>query len=231
MSSERYDRVGAICGIAFVVLVVITFFLPATPEIDDPIAEAIADVRDDEDGIMASVYLGGLAAIVFLPFLGVLYGLLRRAEAARSGFSVAALVAGAVTTAGVVIGNGVIASVVAAVDEDYDPQAVEALLALDNTVFLGTAFAFAAFYLAVAVVILATRALPRWLGWAAVVIGVLIVVGLLGVFSEESDGGPLGFLVFIGFLAGLLWTLAVSIVILTRSRRAGTADLPAAEPL
>ena len=205
------------------VLVLITFFLPATPEIDDPIAEAIADIRADEDGLWASVYLGGLAGIVFLPFLGTLYGLLRRAEGEPGGFAAATLAAGIATTTGVLVSNGVVASVVAAVDEDYEQQAVQALLGLDNTVFLGTAFAFAAFYLAAAVVIVATAVLPRWLGWVAAAVGVLIVVGFLGVFGSESDGGDIGVLVFIGFLLGLAWTLATSIVLLMRSGRGSAA--------
>jgi hypothetical protein len=49
------------------------------------------------------------------------------------------------------------------------------------------------------------------------VIGALVLVGFLGIFSESDDGGALGVLVFIGFLAGLAWTLATSIVLLTRS--------------
>ena len=96
------------------------------------------------------------------------------------------------------------------------PSAVEALLALDNTLFLGTAFSFAAFFGAVAVAVLGTRALPAWLGWVAAVAGALIVVGLLGVFSDDDEGGAVGVLVFIGFLLGLAWTLATSIVMLMR---------------
>jgi hypothetical protein len=216
MGSERYVRVGAIFGIAFVVLVLVTFFLPSTPEIDDPIAEAIEAVRDDEDGLWAGVYIGGLSGIAFFPFLGALYGLLRRADGRAGAFAVAALAAGAVTTAGVLLSNGVIASLVEAVDEEFDPSAVEALLALDNTLFFGTAFSFAAFFGAVAVAVLDTKALPAWLGWVAALVGALIVVGLLGLFSEDDDGGALGALVFIGFLLGLAWTLATSIVLLAR---------------
>ena len=216
MGSERYVRVGAIFGIAFVVLVFITFFLPSTPEIDDPIAEAIAAVQDDEDGLWASVYVGGLSGIAFFPFLGALYGLLRRPDGRPDAFAVAALAAGTVTTAGVLLSDGVVASLVESVNEGFDPSAVEALLALDNTLFLGTAFSFAAFFGAVAVAVLGTRALPAWLGWVAAVAGALIVVGLLGVFSDDDEGGAVGVLVFIGFLLGLAWTLATSIVMLMR---------------
>jgi hypothetical protein len=64
--------------------------------------------------------------------------------------------------------------------------------------------------------VLATRALPAWLGWVAAAIAVLNVVGLLGLFSDDDEGGALGVLVFIGFLLGLAWTLATSIVMLMR---------------
>jgi hypothetical protein len=180
----------------------------------------VASIRDDEDALLVGVYLGGLASIAFLPFLSALWRVLRREE--RGGvFSGAVLAAGILTVAGVLAANGAVVSLVEAVDEGYGADAVQALIALDNTLFLAAAFGFAAFYGAAAVAILTTGALARWLGWAAAVIGVLVVVGLLGPFSESDDGGALGVLVFIGFLAGLAWTLATSIVLLIRT--AGTA--------
>ena len=59
-------------------LVVISFFTPSTPAIDDPIGEAVASIRDDEDGLLLSVYLSGLASIAFLPFLSALWPVLRQ---------------------------------------------------------------------------------------------------------------------------------------------------------
>jgi hypothetical protein len=84
VETARWERIGAICGIVFVVLVLISFFTPSTPAIDDPIGEAIAEIADDETGILLGIYVGGLSAIAFLPFLGALWRLLRRRDEAAS---------------------------------------------------------------------------------------------------------------------------------------------------
>jgi hypothetical protein len=217
-ASTRWERIGAICGIAFVVLLVITFFTPATPDLDDPIEQAIADIQDDENGLLLNFYLGGLAAIAFIGLIAAVWSRSRRllAEAMPSG---ALLVAGGAFTALILLSNGTFFTLVAAVDEDSSPQAVEALLVLDNTLFIGAAFGLAALFAAFALVALA-GALPKWLGWLAAAVAVLVVVGLLGVFSEDDEGGPLGVLVFIGFLLALVWSLATSIFMLTGRDRA-----------
>jgi hypothetical protein len=217
VETARWERIGAICGIVFVVLVLISFFTPSTPAIDDPIGEAIAEIADDETGILLGIYVGGLSAIAFLPFLGALWRLLRRRDAAGV-VSAALLAGGIITVAGVLAAGGVGAALVEAVDEGYGNEAVSALIALDNTLFLGTVFSFAAFYAAAGVAILLHGGLPRWLGWVAVAIAIVMVVGMLGLFSESDDGGALGVLVFIGLLVGLAWTLATSIVMLVQGR-------------
>jgi hypothetical protein len=160
VAAARWERVGAIFGIAFVVLIVVSFFTPSTPNIDDPIGEAEAAIRDDEDGLLLSVYLGGLASIAFLPFLSTLWRVLRRDEEGGV-FSGALLAAGILTVAGVLAANGAVASLVVAVDEGFSNEAVQALIALDNTLFLAALFGFAAFHGAAAAAILTTGALPR----------------------------------------------------------------------
>lgn len=200
MSAGRWERVGAMCGIAFVL--VITFFLPTTPDLDDPVEEAIAAIRDDETGLLANFYVGGLAAI---PFIGLLAAVWSRSRRLAGGgpLSGALLVAAGAFTALILASNGSYFTLVAAVDENKSPEAIEALIVLDNTLFVGTVFGYAALFVALALVSIA-GALPRWLGWLAAAVAVLVVVGLIGVFSEDDEGGPLGVLVFIGFLVGLI---------------------------
>jgi hypothetical protein len=222
MNGLRWERIGAVSGILFVVTIVASFFVPSTPDVDDPAAEIRESLVDDRNGLIAGVYLSGLGAFFFLAFLAALYLLLRRAEA-DIGPSVLALVAGVATTVMVVAVTGVVLALVGAADEQAGDDALRALLELDSALFIPTGFLFAAFHVGAGLSILQTGALPRWLGWASLVIALVFLVALFGMFSEDDEGGPLGIVYFLDLLASLLWALATSIVMLRRplGRRVG----------
>jgi hypothetical protein len=57
-------------------------------------------------------------------------------------------------------------------------------------------------------------AVPRWLGWVALVIAV-------------TTSTPIG---FVGFIGGALWVLVVSIVLALQLRREGVGPAPTAPP-
>jgi hypothetical protein len=215
MPASRLERVGAVCGLAFVALLVATFFTPATPDLDEPIAEAITSIRDDRDGLLLNFYLGGLASVAFIGFIGGLWSRSRRAPGGGT-LSGALTAAGATFVALILASNGLFFSLTEAVREDAGEDAVQALLVLDNTLFIGAGFALVALFAVLGLMGVLREGLPPWLGWAAAVIALLLVVGLLGVFSEDDEGGPLGVLVFLGFLLAVVWTLVTSIVMLVR---------------
>ena len=68
MNGLRWERIGAVSGILFVVTIVATFFVPSTPDVDDPAAEIRESLIDDRNGLIAGVYLSGLGAFFFLAF-------------------------------------------------------------------------------------------------------------------------------------------------------------------
>jgi hypothetical protein len=211
-----WQRVGAVSGIVFFVLVLTSFFTPDTPDEDDPTAEIVSSIADDRSGHLAGVYIGGVASLLFLVFVGALWSRLRAAEIDR-GPSILVVLGGVGTTTIILLANSVLFALVDAADAGREPDAIRALFELDQTLFLGVGWTSAAFYLGVALSSLATGSLPRWLGWVAAVLALLFVVGFLGIFSEDDEGGALGALFFIGLLVNFLWILATSIVML-RSR-------------
>jgi hypothetical protein len=79
--------------------------------------------------------------------------------------------------------------------------AAQALNTLDNYTLFGVALAFAIVGLSAGFCTLAHPALPRWLGWAAVVIGVLCLLGPIGFFGAGLT---------------LIWILVVSILLFRR---------------
>jgi hypothetical protein len=87
-----------------------------------------------------------------------------------------------------------------------------AINALNVDLFFPVAVGTAALLIASGVSALRSGALPRWLAWAAIVVGLVAVT-------------PLG---FFAFLAGLLWIAVTSIVLLRAAPPAGTPPAPPA---
>ncbi len=95
--------------------------------------------------------------------------------------------------------------------EDLEPTAVEALQGLWDNDWIPFVLGAGSFLLASGLSTIAHGALPKWLGWIAIVLGVLTFT-------------PIG---FVGFLGGALWILIASVV-LTMRARADTPSSPAA---
>ena len=214
MTERQWQRIGAIGGLVFFVLVLLTFFTPSTPDLDTPTFEVRSEVAEDRTGIILNVYLGSLSAAAFLVFAGGLWSLFQRAGAAGAG--VVTLVAAAVTSAMVLVANGALLALVYAAEDNRAPAVVQTLFELDNTLFVPTFFALIAFHAAAALGIVATGVLPRWLGWVSALVALAYVVGLFGVFDADHEGGALGFLVFIGLLVSFLCVLVTSVLMLIR---------------
>lgn len=208
-----WQRVGAVSGILFFVLVLTTFFTPETPDEDDPSAEIVRSLADDRTGHLVGAYLGGLASLLFLVFVAALFSRLRAAEPERGPSTLVAL-GGAATAAILIVANTIFFALVDAADAGREDTAVRALFELDQTVFLGVIWALAAFHVGTALSIMGTGGLPRWLGWWAAILPVLLVVGFLGIFSQSDDGGALGGVAFLGVILNVFWVLAASIAML-----------------
>jgi hypothetical protein len=220
--TRDWQRAGAVSGILFFVLVIASFFTPETPDEDDPTAEIVSSFADDRTGHLVGVYIGGLASLLFLVFVGALWSRLRAAEADRGPSILVAL--GGLGTAVIVLGaNAVLMAVVDAADQGREPEAVRALFELDLVLFLGIGWTSAAFYVGAALSSLGGGSLPRWLGWTAAGLAVAFVIGFLGIFSEDDEGGVLGWVFFAAVIVNVLWILATSIVML-RARPAPTSS-------
>ena len=84
--------------------------------------------------------------------------------------------------------------------DTLDPTGVHVLSVLNEDFFMPLAGGTCAMLFAAGLSVLRTGALPRWLGWAALVIAVASVT-------------PAG---FFAYLASLLWVLVTGIVLATR---------------
>ena len=184
MSERLWRRFGAACGILYVVLL----FGPSSIGSDAPII----------------LVLELISLLLFIPFLAYLWNVLRQAEGEGGWLSATVFGAGLVA---ITIKLGSIGPGLAAQQAGLNPQLHEALDKMNSVAYIATMLPLSVLMAAAAIVILRTRALPRWLGWMAALIAPTLLVN--GMFLD-AEFGP-------AFLLFLLWTAITSIVLILRA--------------
>jgi hypothetical protein len=196
----RLERLAPLTGVGFLILIVIGFVVGgSTPDIDDPAAEVVAFWRDNTGRQYTSAWLVGVAALFLLWFGGSLRSAISRAEGGDG--RLAALSFGGTITAAV--GLLLLASMTFALADtagEMPPQVVLTLNVLSYDLFLPLAGGVVVLLVAAGIAFIRIAVLPRWLGWVALVLAVVILT-------------PLG---FFGLLAWLLWITVVSILLYLR---------------
>jgi hypothetical protein len=198
----------ALTGILFLVVLIVSVVLAGEPPdpTEDSIEETVSFFEDDSDAQFAGGILFGLSAVFFLFFAGALRSVLRSAEGGTGPLSAVAFGGGIVAAVGMLLFGGLTFTLADAADE-LDPIATQTLNALNSDLFFPLAGGMATLLIATGIVAVRTAALPRWLAWAALVLGV-------------ASFTPIG---FFAFLAALAWVLVVSIVLWLRSTTAPAA--------
>jgi hypothetical protein len=192
MKGRIWPRLGAVSGILFVALL---FGGDSIPVGED--ARTIVEV----------------AGLLFLlPFVGYLFGVLRRAEGEGGWLSATALGGGMLALA---IKLGSAAPIIAARNLEEGPLR-EALYAMNNAAFILILLPLGVMVGAVAIVALKTRVLPAWLGWMSAVVSPALLVN--GTFFE-AEFGP-------AFLLFALWLLLTSSVLTWRAGGASSKSVP-----
>lgn len=203
-------RLGGVFGLLAVV-VMIPAYLVGTP--DAPISPAEASSYF-EAGLGTFVFSNGVLPLFhvffFILFLGVLYGVLRRAEdsvqggGSGGGLPAAALAGGIVFAALSAAGFAAEILYPATLQRfgDLDPSAPFALafLTLSTWLYHFCQAGASALVLVTSLVALGTGVLPRWLALAGFVVALLTLLHFL--------------LPLLGALAGLAWVAAVSVLML-----------------
>ncbi|WP_324275289.1 hypothetical protein [Blastococcus brunescens] len=117
----RWDRIAAVAGLLFIVLVVASFFTPETPEYGSTADELAAGLTDERAGHQMSLLLGFLADIAFLVFLAGVWSRFRRYEGSGGMMSGLFAIAGAAFVATIVVSEGIYLALVQAA-ESADPR-------------------------------------------------------------------------------------------------------------
>jgi hypothetical protein len=217
-SDRALDRVGAVAGIAAVVLFVAA--INVTPTLPSPNhgVDAIArSARDNADGYLTALYLGALLTGALLVFGSAVAARLRRSEP-EGGWWLIALVGIAASAVGLVT-DILVLTFVRAVGHGVRGETlwVAYPAGADGLIL---AIPLAVFFLGTGLGIRLAGGLSRRLGWFALVLAALFVVGGASVMGDEVDGGPLGVPLFLGFVGLLVWTTWASISLWRGSRGA-----------
>jgi hypothetical protein len=201
--------------VLFVLLAVLAFIIGGeTPDTDDS-PRKILDFYVDNDS--SQLWAGAILAWSTVPlmfFLGVLRSTLRATEGAIGRLSAVAFGGGIVLIVGALSFAGFTFTLGDVADDGLTPQAAQALNALNSDFFFPVAVGSATLLIATAIASLGSRALPAWLAWPALVIGIVALT-------------PLGFFAFLVFL---LWTVVTS-VMLWRARAASPAATGSPPPV
>jgi hypothetical protein len=190
-------------GVAAVALIIAAFVIPGeTPDTDASVGEVVSFYVDHDSEMQWASFLLALGALFFVFFSTNVAGMLRRAQGETGGSSALSFAGGIIFAVGGLIFAGIGFTLGDAVD-DIGPASVQTLHVLSNDMFFPVAVGTATFLIGTGIATVKTGALPKWLGWVAIVVGIIAVT-------------PLG---FFAFLALGIWTAIVSVLL---SLRAGT---------
>ena len=211
MSKYRWEQIAASGGLIFVVLGFAGQGLiqvgGGEPAFNAPAAE-ILSFFETRDQLLFTIggYLVSLSFIAMLWFLGAVWARLQRYEESPRWMS---LVAVGSALVGLAVSSATTGWPMAVfrIEEGLEPQLARYLFDDGNFGFATLWVYLAGFLLATGVVALRDGALPRWLGWFALITSVALLIGRA--FWDSPSG-----LIFIPYVLSSLWIIASSIFLI-----------------
>ena len=195
MNGRSKEWLVPLTGVAFIVLGIIGGLIMGEPKsADDPVDEIVEYYVDNKDAIQIGSFFG-VAAGLFLVFFGAyLRKVLQAASPEGDQLPLLSLIGLVVVTVGFAISDAA---------DDIEPTSVQTLQALWDNDFIPIALGVVIFLWSTGISVIRTGALPKWLGWVAILFGIVAFT-------------PIG---FVGAAGAALWVLVVSILLSVRARR------------
>ncbi len=212
MRDRTFERIGALSGLAFFVLAVLSGFIyPQQPRVDAAPAKTIAWVHDHHVALQAGMIFDFFAAGALLWFAGFLFRVLRRAEGDTASLAPVVLASGigvSVTTALAALPTVLLAFMDAQPAGLNDPSLVRALGDLNTIFFSATSVMTAVFLAALGWAMLRGELAMPWLGALALVVAVFNCIAVwIGVTFSSYHGHAwliIGWGAYVGFLIVML---------------------------
>jgi Domain of unknown function (DUF4386) len=203
------NRLAPLSGLAAAVLIVGSAAAAGTPPGSDaPASEVVNYYTEHDTGQIVSAVLLGLGALLVLVFAATLVTVLRRGSAA-SGPVVLLLSGSIVLVVGLTIFAG-LSLTLGDLAGDVDDSTLRSIHVLSQELFFPVTVGVSAFFLGAGFAALRTGVLPRWLGWAALVLGVVSAV------PSHVLGGALDHIGYVSFIGLCGWMLVVGVLLAMR---------------
>jgi hypothetical protein len=213
VEDSKWERWSALGGILFVVLILISAFLPGSPpKTSDSPVKIAKFVSDHRDAIRSAAFVGALGTIALFWFLGAVWRILRRAEGGNPRLAVVA-VSGAIFASVMGAIGAIILSTLglAGVAGSGGASGTKFFYVLSTNIGVSTALGIAVFLGAFCAVILRTGVFPKVLGWFGAVLALVAVAATASASSTDDTFFVLSFVAFLGFS---LWLLIISVLML-----------------
>lgn len=218
MSTRLANRIAGISGMLWIVLILVGFGAIAgfgSPMITAPKADVGAYfVRSDPARVYVGEYIEILGFLLLAVFAARLWALLSAAEGALWLSTLAfggALLHIALSIAGIA---PLIAATYRAAHGGLDEDAFVALNDLRVALYWMSLLVAPLFLVPAGLLIARISVFPRWLGWAAIVIGAALLLGLIAPTSGVGD---------VASLLMALWAFVVGIFLVVRANHYGVA--------
>src|SRR5215207_2855167 len=202
--ATRELRFVPLLGTLFVALVAVAYLVAGdAPSHHAEGAEIRADY-DNETTHQIAAFLGALGAVPLLFFAGYLRAVLRRLHPSGRLSANVALAAAAVVATGLTVQSLIHAALAeASQTPEFSDQALQALNALNGWSLYPIAIGLSTLLLASGVALLrGRRFFAPFVAWAAVVLGVLALVPIVGFFAAILSG---------------IWVVVISLMLFARS--------------
>src|SRR5262245_51989107 len=195
---ERSDKawVPLVTGLGFIVLLIISIIVTGGPKsADDGPVQVAQWYSDNKDAAEIGSFIGILAG-GFLIFFGAY---LRKVLEPGAGtmLGILPLIGVAIVATGAAI-DGMLMFAAAEAVGDVPAAEVQTIQAIWDNDFLPFLLGVLVFNWSVGFAVLRSGALPKWMGWAAIVFGVIGVAGPFG---------------FFGAIGAALWIIVASIML------------------
>ena len=210
--ADQWAKRAPWTGIVAIVMFVVAFIISGeTPDFDASTRDILDFYNGDQTNQVIASILLLYGSILLVFFAAALRSALRGAEA----LSLLVLIGGTLLASGLVIFAGLNFTLADLANSDHldriAPGTLQSLNALNSDFFFPVAAGLGTLMLATALSSLRSKALPAWLAWPALVLGIAALT-------------PVGFFAFLLFG---VWTLVTSVV-LWRSFAAATPAAPSA---
>jgi hypothetical protein len=220
VSKAIWSRVGPAAGLLFFPVLMVGFAIHRYPSIrpaDAQLASWLASV--DVTRFRFGVYVEALGIVLLIPFAAWLYGRIRQGAGDSPAPAVAMVIAAATWVALTLPINESWAGLVDQARKGLDIRAAQTIVSINQAWYDMTGIVLGVVLLAAGVAIVRGGAMSRWVGWAAIIIGLFEVVSA----PFGTDATPLSLLAYFWIVGvGAYYTFRPA-----RTRDLGRAVAPA----